>query len=72
LIWPMPSGRPDRAECAQAPGIAILITAQDQGLLRRIEIEADDIPECLSKCLSLDNLKVRDRYGLMSLAAHRC
>src|SRR5215469_17277845 len=24
-----------------------------------------------SKCLSLDNLKVRDRCGLMSLAAHR-
>jgi hypothetical protein len=25
----------------------------------------------VSKCLSLDNLKVRDRCGLMSLAAHR-
>src|SRR5215472_7338361 len=25
----------------------------------------------VSKCLSLDNLKVRDKCGLMSLAAHR-
>ena len=50
--------------------LRFLVATQHQSLLRRIEIEPDHVPEFRLETLSLESLKVRERCGLMSLAAH--
>lgn len=57
----------------------LLIAAQNQRLLRRVEIEADHLPEFGLKVLVpglrrgrlSDSLKVRERCDLIAFAAHR-
>ena len=55
----------------QRLALALLITAEDQRPVRRIEMQPDNIPDLASKFLSLESLKVRLRWGLMSLLLQR-
>jgi hypothetical protein len=47
---------------------ALLVDAQHQGFVRRVEVEADDILHLSTNCLSFDNLKPRVRCGFSPCA----
>src|SRR6516165_9501638 len=65
--------RQTRLRALERLALRFLIAAQHQGLLRRVQIRPITSQNFCSNRLSLDSLKVRERCGLMSLAAHsRC
>ena len=63
--------RQTRLRALQCLALRFLVAAQHQRLVRRVEIQPDDVPELLFKARVVRQFEGARRCGSMSLAAHR-
>ena len=72
-MWPMPSGRPGCVR-SSARNLRLLVATQDEGLLRRVEIQPHDVPELRLELRIVGELESPPQVRLQSVtppdAAH--